>query len=105
MSDSARVDAHEEATLEAWHSDEERILLFNTLRKQIGQVHHDLSNPLSIITGNAQFFLEVAKVMGLEEDLMQPVRDIEAAAERMASLLSQLGQLKQAIPSQAATER
>ncbi len=84
---------------DAWADDTERARRLAIIRASIGRVHHDLSNPLSIITGNAQLFLEIASMMGLDDDLVQPVRDIEMASERMAELLDQLTQLKNAIPS------
>ncbi|MEM6644847.1 MAG: histidine kinase dimerization/phospho-acceptor domain-containing protein [Bacteroidota bacterium] len=65
------------------------------IRAKASKVHHDVNNPLAIISGNAQLFLELASILGADEDLVQPVRDIEAASVRMADLLHGLMDIKQ----------
>lgn len=83
-----------------WNDEQERTHYLNAVRKAISKVHHDLSNPLTIITGNAQFFLEVSKMMDMEADIVQPVRDIEAAARHMSEILDRLVMLKEMLPHQ-----
>jgi signal transduction histidine kinase len=63
------------------------------MRATIARVHHDVNNPLSIISGNAQLFLELTRVMDVDDDLVQPVRDIEEASQRMSGILRKLAEL------------
>lgn len=61
--------------------DLERIL--GDLRGRLSRVHHDLNNPLSIVSGNAQLIRELAKALRVEEEFIGPLDDLEAAVERM----------------------
>jgi len=90
----AKVD---EKTL-ADRSPEEIAQLLNSIRINIARVHHDLNNPLSIIAGNAQLLMELAKVMDLGDDIMLPLQDIDEAGARMADSLQKLIVLKDMIP-------
>jgi len=53
------------------------------LRGRLSRVHHDLNNPLSIVSGNAQLLRELAKALGVEEDFHGPLEDLEAAVEKL----------------------
>ena len=64
------------------------------LRSVLSSIYHDTNNPLSIVSGNAQYFLELSKAMEVDEDLVQPVRDIEEGAERVAAGLRRLTDLR-----------
>lgn len=61
----------------------------------VSSVYHDLNNPLSIISGNAQFLLEIGEEEELDEQFISSARDIKEAAERMAESLHQLTRLKE----------
>lgn len=69
------------------------------LRSALSRIYHDTNNPLSIVSGNAQYFLEVAKAMDVDEELVQPVKDIEEASERVAAGLRELSALREEIES------
>ena len=66
----------------------------------VSSVHHDLNNPLSIITGNAQFLLELSKEKDLDQQFESSAEDIREAAERMAESLHRLAQIKEEIESE-----
>lgn len=63
-------------------------------RDTISSVYHDLNNPLSIISGNAQFLLEISRDEDLDEQFVTSIQDIQEAAQRMADSLNRLTRLK-----------
>ncbi len=77
---------------------EEAAKLLESIRVNLSRVNHDINNPLSIISGNAQLLLELAYAMDLQDDLVQPIRDIEEASRRIADLLHKLVVLRDRIP-------
>lgn len=68
--------------------------VLSELRLRLSQVYHDANNPLAIISGNAQFLLELARAMDLDDDLIQPMTDIEEASERVAESLRGLTRVR-----------
>jgi len=60
----------------------------------VSSVHHDLNNPLSIISGNAQFLLELSEEKELDDQFTSSVEDIQEATRQMASALQRLERLK-----------
>ena len=67
------------------------------IRAKLSTVFHDANNPLAIISGNAQYLVEVGAMMNLDEEVMQPIRDIEEASRRVADKLRDLARLKEEI--------
>lgn len=65
------------------------------VRAVLSTVYHDANNPLAIISGNAQFLLELSTSMEMDEELVQPIRDIEEASRRVAEKLRDLARLKE----------
>lgn len=63
----------------------------------LSEVYHDVNNPLAVISGNAQLLLEIVRAMDLDDDLVEPIRDIEAASERIRHSLRELDQLKEVL--------
>lgn len=63
------------------------------LQGALRRVTHDINNPLSIISGNAQLLLELARVLDLDPDVAKPIRDIEEASQRLADMVSRLNSL------------
>ena len=61
----------------------------------LSEVHHDLKNPLSIISGNAQFLMEIGREADWDDQAVASLRDIEEAAERLRSSLSRLDDLRE----------
>lgn len=57
------------------------------------RVTHDINNPLSIISGNAQLLLELSRVLDLDPDVAKPIRDIEEASQRLADMVERLNAL------------
>lgn len=72
--------------------------ILRRVRHTISRVNHDLNNPLSIISGNAQLLVELARAYDLDGDLMQPIQDIEEASARVAGILRRLIDLRDQLP-------
>lgn len=68
------------------------------VRQTISRVNHDLNNPLSIISGNAQLLRELVRTLDPDGDLVQPIQDIEEASLRVSGILRRLVELKDALP-------
>lgn len=66
------------------------------LQGALSRVTHDINNPLSIISGNAQLLLELAQVLDLDPDVAKPIRDIEEASQRLARMIERLNALNDA---------
>ena len=64
------------------NNDLERIL--RDLRGRLSRLHHDLNNPLSIVSGNTQLLRELAGALGVEEEFAGPLDDLEAAVDKLA---------------------
>lgn len=64
-------------------------------REALSKVYHDLNNPLSIISGNAQFLLEISREADLDDAFVTSVEDIREAADRMAEALRDLMELRE----------
>lgn len=67
------------------------------IREVVSSVYHDLNNPLSIISGNAQFLVELSQEEELDEQFVSSARDIQEACERMSEALQRLTHLKDAL--------
>lgn len=76
-------------------SDSSSIDSLDDAREAVSTVYHDLNNPLSIISGNAQFLLEISKEEDLDEQFISSAKDIREAAQRMEESLSRLTRLKE----------
>ncbi len=62
----------------------------NEARATLSTVCHNVNNPLSVIAGNAQLLLELARAMDLGEEFTEPIQDIERAGHRIEGLLQRL---------------
>lgn len=67
------------------------------IREAVSSVYHDLNNPLSIISGNAQFLHELSQEEELDDQFASSARDIQEACQRMAESLQRLTRLKNAL--------
>ncbi len=67
------------------------------LQGALRRVTHDINNPLSIISGNAQLLLELSQVLDLDPDVAKPIRDIEEASQQLADMVERLNALNEAM--------
>lgn len=79
------------------HQAEHKEMLRN-IRGAVSRIYHEINNPLSIISGNAQLLIELGNASDMEDDLLQPIRDIEEASRRIGQILQDLSHLKTMIP-------
>lgn len=80
-------------TVEAANDDLEAI------REELGRMAHALNNPLAVIHGNAQYVLELAQALELDDCVVAPLRDIEEAGSQLATLFRAIGDLRHRIGS------
>ncbi len=64
------------------------------IRATVSHVYHEINNPLSIVSGNAQLLIELGQAMDLDEDLLNPMRDIESASRRVNELLREFAKIR-----------
>ena len=67
---------------------------FVYIRRSLSALHHDINNPISIVAGNAELLLEMAKSAGLGPDFIDPLTDIRRASEQLAVHAERLIELK-----------
>ena len=67
------------------------------VREAVSVVYHELNNPLSIISGNAQFLVELSQEEELDEQFVSSAQDIQEACRRMAESLQRLTRLRDSL--------
>jgi signal transduction histidine kinase len=65
------------------------------VRVALGRAVHDANNPLTVITGNAQYALEMARTLDLDASLLRSLEDIDEAGRRMEAAMATLATLRQ----------
>lgn len=71
--------------------------MLRELRAEAGAVAHAINNPLTVITGNAQFILEVARMEKTDVTILGPIEDINAAVQQLTDALRGLAALRERI--------
>lgn len=66
----------------------------DALHRVLSEIIHDVNNPLSIIHGNAQFLIEVAKEEGDDGPVQEALRDIHDATNQLSKRLERLEDLR-----------
>jgi DNA-binding NtrC family response regulator len=84
-----------EQEVEFMRRQQEQLKLLKTIKSTVATVNHEINNPLAIISGNAQFLLEMGRMNALGDDVMKPIEDIEEASRRISELLHKLSNLKE----------
>jgi nitrogen-specific signal transduction histidine kinase len=70
------------------------------IREVVSSVYHDLNNPLSIISGNAQFLQELSQEHDLDDQFVSSAQDIQEATQRMSESLQRLTRLRDHLEDQ-----
>lgn len=60
------------------------------IKSKLSRIHHQINNPLSVISGNVELLHELARVLGVQEDFSGPLSDIAAAVDQLAESADQL---------------
>jgi signal transduction histidine kinase len=69
--------------------------ILDALRAEVGGVVHAANNPLTVIAGNAQLLLELARTSELDPTFARPIEDIEEAGRQLADALARLSEVRQ----------
>ncbi len=80
------------------------IAMLEELRAEAAGMAHAVSNPLTVITGNAQFLLEVARTEEVDPVMMGPIEDIDRASQQLAEALERLAALRERIAETLGTQ-
>lgn len=75
--------------------EEQQRQLLESVRGMVARVSHEVNNPLAIISGNAQLLMELARALDLDEEIGQPIQDIEEATRRLSASLAALNDLRE----------
>lgn len=86
-----------QAEMEVHSGLHDAVTLLREAQRVVSAVYHDANNPLSIIAGNAQYLAEIAKMQELDEEIVQPLQDIDEACQRVAEELRELRRLRERI--------
>lgn len=73
------------------------------LHEAISTVYHELNNPLSIISGNAQFLLELSREKNLDDQFVSSAEDIQEATQQMSKSLEHLTRLRDYLEDEMAS--
>ena len=73
-------------------------------RAEAGAVVHAINNPLTVITGNEQFLMEVARTEQTDSLIVGPIEDINAATQQLSDALARLSALRERIASALGTD-
>lgn len=85
-------------------SAEAAIAMLEELRAEAGAVAHAINNPLTVITGNAQFLMEVARTEQSDSPIVGPIEDINAATQQLSEALARLSALRERIAGALGTD-
>jgi signal transduction histidine kinase len=69
--------------------------LLEEVRLALGRAIHDVNNPMTVITGNTQYALELARGLDLDPSLVRALEDIEEAGQRLEGSMATLSTLRQ----------
>ncbi|MCZ6704849.1 MAG: histidine kinase [Bacteroidetes bacterium] len=60
------------------------------MRKHLSRIHHDLNNPLSIVSGNVQILDELSKALQVGDEFEVPIQDVMVAVEQLTEITKEL---------------
>ena len=70
------------------------------LRRAVGEATHAVNNPLTVISGNAQLAVELARMLEVDAAVLAALQEIDHATGSLSDTLLQLDRLKQDIADQ-----
>lgn len=70
------------------------------LDRELGVLVHSINNPMTVITGNAQLLLELAKAGELDPMVEAALTDIEAATQTLTNLISDLARFRRELEAE-----
>jgi len=64
--------------------------LLETIKGHLSRIHHDVNNPVTVLSGNTELIRELAKAIGVENDFKGPLEDMEAALDDLSERIDKL---------------
>jgi signal transduction histidine kinase len=65
-------------------------VLRNHLERALSDARHTLSNPITVISGNTQLLLEMARMMDLDDEFVEPLEDIDEAVDELEAMIDEV---------------
>lgn len=59
-------------------------------RGLLSRIHHDVNNPLSVLSGNVELLQELVVALGMEDELSEPLVDMQAAVHGLGDSIDRL---------------
>ncbi|NNE36060.1 MAG: hypothetical protein HKN13_12535 [Rhodothermales bacterium] len=63
-------------------------------RRSLARLHHDLQNPLSIMTGNIELVNALSEEVTVDPSIRQCLDDIDAASRQLIEILDRLNTVR-----------
>ncbi len=60
------------------------------LKAQLSKIHHDVNNPVTVVSGNIELIRELAKALGVETDFDGPLHDMQIALDDLTERIDKL---------------
>lgn len=65
-------------------------VLRNHLERALSDARHTLSNPITVISGNTQLLLEMARMRDLDDEFIEPLEDIDEAVDELEAMIDEV---------------
>ncbi len=60
------------------------------VRGLLSRIHHDVNNPLSVLSGNVELLQELVAALGMEDELSEPLTDMLEAVNGLGDSIDRL---------------
>ncbi|MDA1027585.1 MAG: hypothetical protein O3B41_00815 [Bacteroidetes bacterium] len=60
------------------------------LKAQLSKIHHDVNNPVTVVSGNIELIRELAKALGVESEFDGPLNDMQVALDDLTERIDKL---------------
>jgi len=60
------------------------------VRGLLSRIHHDVNNPLSVLSGNIELLQELVTALGMEDELSEPLTDMLEAVNGLGDSIDRL---------------
>lgn len=60
------------------------------LKAHLSKIHHDVNNPVTVVSGNIELIRELAKALGVESEFDGPMSDMQVALDDLTERIDKL---------------
>jgi signal transduction histidine kinase len=78
--------------------------ILQDVRQKLSRIHHDINNPLSIISGNVQLIQELSRALEVQEEFSGPLEDIHTAVDQLTDSIDRLMTVRNILAEKIETE-